>query len=298
MNCDDARQNLTLYIYGELDFNEEDVLEQHLDSCATCRTALEQERMLHQTLEHQQLQPSPELLQACRRELHSRIAVDAEASRPLWRKVIDWSRGLIPAPAILRPIGAFALVAMGFFGGKLWEATRGLTEPSVLRVRNFTPSPEGGVKLVVEEVRQRTMSGRLDDDRIQRMLLSAATDPSDAGLRARTMEVLKDSCERADVRQALLQALRSDPNAGVRLKALEGLKPFNRDPETRRILSSVLLADDNPGIRTMAIDLLADNMETDVIGTLQELMMRESNPYIRQKSLKALRERNASVETF
>jgi hypothetical protein len=298
MNCDHTRQNLTLYLYGELDFNDEEVLEHHLESCAACRSSLEQERALHQALDRQEFQPSPELLQACRRELRSRIAVDGEASRPLWRKLLDWSRGLVPAPAVLRPIGAFALVAVGFFGGKLWEATRGLNEPSVLRVRNFTPSPEGGVKLVVEEVRQRTMTGRLDDDRIQRMLLSAASDPSDAGLRARTMEVLKDSCERTDVRRALLEAVRSDPNAGVRLKALEGLKPYNRDPETRRILSAVLLADDNPGVRTMAIDLLADNMENEVIGTLQELMMRESNPYIRQRSLKALRERNASVETF
>ncbi len=298
MNCDLARQNLTLYLYGELDFNAEEALEHHLDGCSACRTALDHERELHATLDRQEFLPSPELLQACRLELQTRIAVERVAARPFHQKLWDWWRGLMPAPAILKPVGVFALVAIGFFGGKLWEATRGMTEPSVLRVRNFTPSPEGGVQLVVEEVRQKTMSGRLDDDRIQRMLLAAATDPSDAGLRVRTMDVLKDRSERSDVRRALLQALRSDPNPGVRLKALEGLKPYNRDPETRRVLSSVLLADDNPGVRTMAIDLLADNMETDVTGTLQELLMRENNPYIRQKSLQALRERNASLETF
>lgn len=298
MNCDLARQNLTLYLYGELDFNEEESLENHLDSCKDCKLALDKERDLHASLDRQEFQPSAELLQACRRELQTRVAVERVANQPMWRKILDWWRGVLPAPAILRPIGTFALVAMGFFGGKLWEATRGMTEPSVLRVRNFTPSAEGNVQLTVEEVRQRTMSGRLDDDRIQRMLLAAAADPSDAGLRVRTMEVLKDRSERTDVRRALLHAVRSDPNPGVRLKALEGLKPYNRDPETRRVLSSVLLADDNPGVRTMAIDLLADNTETEVIGTLQELLMRETNPYIRQKSLQALRERNASLETF
>jgi HEAT repeat protein len=152
--------------------------------------------------------------------------------------------------------------------------------------------------LVLEEVRQKTMTGRLDDDRIRQMLLTAAADPSDPGLRARTLDVLKDQGEETTVRRALLAALRQDTNSGVRLKALEGLKPFARDPETRKVLSQVLLTDDNPGVRTQAIDLLVENMQTEVIGTLQELIIRESNPYIRQKSLKALRDANASVETF
>jgi len=59
-----------------------------------------------------------------------------------------------------------------------------------------------------------------------------------------------------------------------------------------------LLRDDNPGVRTLAIDLLVNNMQSEVIGTLQEVITRESNPYIRQKSLNALRAVNASVETF
>ena len=84
----------------------------------------------------------------------------------------------------------------------------------------------------------------------------------------------------------------------MRLKAIDGLRRFAADPETQRVLSNVLLEDDNPGIRTRAIDLLVDNMQAGSIGTLQELIMRESNPYIRQKSLKALRAANASVETF
>ncbi|MBL8221773.1 MAG: HEAT repeat domain-containing protein, partial [Bryobacterales bacterium] len=149
-----------------------------------------------------------------------------------------------------------------------------------------------------EEVRQKTLSGRLDDERIRGMLLTAATDPSDAGLRARTLDVLKEQAEQSEVRRALLRALSWDSNPGVRLKAIEALRPVARDPETRRVLAQVLLDDDNPGVRTLAVDLLAGEVEIDVIGTLQEAVTRESNPYIRQKTLKALREANASVETF
>jgi hypothetical protein len=117
-------------------------------------------------------------------------------------------------------------------------------------------------------------------------------------LRARTLDALKAQCENSDVRRALLRALAWDSNPGVRLKAIEALRPVSRDPETRRVLAQVLLEDDNPGVRTQAVDMLARDVEIDVIGTLQEVIVRESNPYIRQKTLKALRDANASVETF
>ncbi|MBL8228328.1 MAG: HEAT repeat domain-containing protein [Bryobacterales bacterium] len=299
MNCESARQDFGLYLYGELDFNHEEALEQHLESCAACRSALEKEKAIFHVLDDAHHEPSPELLYACRRELRSRIGVPAAhaAKAGLWQRLGGWLHKALPAPAILRPAGALALLVLGFVGGKAWDSKIAWSEPSVMRVRNLS-SNQDGVHLVVEEVRQRTMKGQLDDDNIHRMLLAAASDPSDPGLRARTLDVLKERGERADIRKALLQALQSDTNPGVRLKAMEALRPFASDPETRRTLSQILLTDDNPGVRTQAIDLLVQHMNPDAIGTLQELIMREENPYIRQKSAKALREMNASVETF
>ncbi len=99
------------------------------------------------------------------------------------------------------------------------------------------------------------------------------------------------------VRRALLSALQNDPNPGVRLKALEALRGTT-DGETRRVLGQVLLTDDNPGIRTQAIDLLTQHQEPEMVGVLQELVSRENNNYVRLKCQKALREMNASVETF
>lgn len=299
MNCEMARQDFGLYLYGELDFNQEEALEQHLESCAGCRQQLEKERVIFQSLDEHKHEPSPELLYACRRELRSRIVVPATAAAKasLWERIGMWMSRALPSPAILRPAGALALLVLGFAGGKAWDSKISSSEPSVMRVRNLIPSRDG-VQLVVEEVRQRTMQGRVDDDNIQRMLLAAASDPSDPGLRARTLDILKDRCEQADIRKALLQALQSDTNPGVRLKAMEALRPFAGDPETRRTLSQILLSDENPGVRTQAIDLLVQHMNSDAIGTLQEVILREENPYIRQKSAKALREMNASVETF
>ncbi len=63
---------------------------------------------------------------------------------------------------------------------------------------------------------------------IQRLLLTAAKDPSDAGLRVESVDLLKNNSQSAEIRKALVYSLEHDPNAGVRLKALDGLKQFAR----------------------------------------------------------------------
>ncbi|MBL8176359.1 MAG: HEAT repeat domain-containing protein [Bryobacterales bacterium] len=299
MNCDAVKQDLSLYLYGELSFDEEERLEQHVGECSSCREELESLRAVHGALDVRETEPSPELLLACRRELRARtLAIRQSEDNTVWVRLRRFLTVTVPSPGFLRPVGALALLAFGFVGGRLWDESRTVNEPSALRVRNLTANQVGGVDLIVEEVRQKTLTGSLDDERIREMLLTAAMDPSDPGLRARTLEVLKQQAEQTEVRRALLKALSWDSNPGVRLKAIEALRPVSRDPETRRVLARVLLEDDNPGVRTQAVDLLADEVEIDVIGTLQEAIARESNPYIRQKTLKALREANASVETF
>jgi hypothetical protein len=92
----------------------------------------------------------------------------------------------------------------------------------------------------------------------------------------------------------------------VRLKALDGLKPFAQTPEVRKALMDALLKDDNPGVRKQAIDLLTQgigdsagqSIDRDVVGALQELMNRESNDYLRQRSQRVLELVNASAETY
>src|SRR5450755_3214086 len=131
-----------------------------------------------------------------------------------------------------------------------------------------------------------------------RLLLTAAKDPSDAGLRVESVNLLKNQPQSAVIRSALLYAVQHDSNAGVRLKALDGLKNFSDDPETRRVLTQVLLTDKNPGVRTQVIDLLVKQKNENMVGVLQELMHTENNGYVRMRCERALHDMNASVETF
>ena len=40
MNCESAGKNFSLFLYGELSFEEEQEFQDHLDGCEPCRAAL------------------------------------------------------------------------------------------------------------------------------------------------------------------------------------------------------------------------------------------------------------------
>lgn len=302
MNCGQVLDRLPLLLYGELSFDEEERIEQHTAVCESCRRELESLRQLHETLDQAEAAPPAGLLQNCRRELRLRLHEEQAGarSRP-WRAKLT---AFLSAPALLRPAGAFALLATGFLGARLWnpapEARPSLDAVPLAasRVRFVEPAKDGNVRITLEETRQRQILGRIDNSRIRELLLAAAQDPGDPGLRVETIDLLKSQNLTAEVRSALLSALRNDDNAGVRLKALEGIKPYAADPEVRRVLTDVLLHDDNPGIRTQAIELLTRHKQRDVVGPLQQLMQREENDYIRERTQRLLRDLNASVDSF
>ena len=292
MSCESIKDQMPLFLYGELSFDDEESFEQHLAGCGSCRRELARIRLLHTLVSENALTPSLPLLAECRRELRSNLPPDGAAHVRLWpiRRASFW----------LKPLAVAALLAIGFFSARAPVFNSGATFAGVTtsRVRNIEPDREGRVQLVVDETRQRVLSGKLDDENIRLLMISASREQSDPGLRAESVELLKSRCGSNDVREALLQALQHDNNSGVRLKALEGLRPFAAQPEVRKALSHALLSDDTPAIRTQAIDLLTASQSTDVVGVLQQLMEKESDNYIRLRTMKALREMNASAGTF
>lgn len=303
MNCESASKSFSLFLYGELSLEEEQSFQDHLDGCEACRRAFEREKTMHRLLEEREILPQAALLARCRRDLDLRLGT-AAPKRAGWRAWNPFG-GLRMWPALARPAGALALVALGFFGAR-WtsQPAAGLArqgsggEPVVSRVRYVQPAASGRVQLVVEETRQRVLTGDPDDDQIHRLLLAAARESSDAGLRAESMDILRTRPASDELRGALLYALQHDPNPGVRLKALDALKTYAGDPQVRGTLARVLLADDNPGVRTQAIDLLVMQKGDAIAGLLQGVIQKESNDYVRLRCQRALQEMDASVGTF
>lgn len=302
MNCDTVTKQLSLMLYGELSFDEEEIVQQHLDACAACRNELVKTQAVHSRLDNQGAEVDPVLLANCRRSLRLATGTLAEAGG----SASGFRFGLSIWNWFGKPASALTLIALGFFGARILPIESGHTAPMGLgdtgpvasRVRFVEPGESGRVQIVVEETRQRTLSGGMDDDGIRALLLHAARESSDPGVRVETMDLLKGQPQSQDVRKALLHALRQDTNAGVRLKALEALRPSAGDPDVRQALADVLLRDDNPGVRTQAVDLLTQKREPELVGVLQELMTRENNNYVRMKCQRVLADMNASAESF
>ncbi|MEO8050781.1 MAG: HEAT repeat domain-containing protein [Acidobacteriota bacterium] len=306
-NCDKVRGQFALLLYGELSFDEEERIESHLDGCAECRAALGRQKALHDALDGVAVTPSPALLVRCREDLAQSLPNEKPATglAAWWRRVNSgWN------VQFLRPMTAMALLAVGFFAAK---ATPGLNLPGTVasmglgnfggaQVRNVATEPDGRLRIVVDETRERTISGNRDDQHIRELLMAAAKEGSDAGLRAQTVTILVGDADASDVREALAFAMANDESTNVRLKAMEGLVRYTNDPVVQNALAHVLLNDPNSGMRTRVIDTLNEregqDLNRQMVGALQELMGREDDQDVRDRARRMLLSIKASAGTY
>lgn len=289
MNCDSVITAIPFYFYGELPAEQEEALEAHVERCPGCRRELERHKTVAAALDRSCVEPPPALLSQCRQDLMRSVTPMARAFSPVRFFQTAFSR-------LRQPLGALALVALGYFSGRIAPSLS--PEPTISTVRSVQPDAAGGVQITVDEIRRRVISGRSNDGNIRRLLLAAARDESNPGVRVESMEILKDHPGSPEIRGVLVEALQHDPNPGVRLTALEALKGFTPDAEIRNTLTRVLLADTDPGIRTQAVDLLIQRPDSSMVGVLQHMMGKEENGYVRLRCRNALEAMNASVGTF
>src|ERR1041385_3561185 len=192
MKCEEVLKTLPLFLYGELSFEDEERLEAHIDQCESCRAALATDKAMFRSLDDAELLPTQDMLDDSRAKLRQRLVYAEPVHASFWDKVRQgFSINFHFAPGLAQPVGAVLMLALGFLGarfapssitGKLGFAGV-VTEPVSSRVRYVEPVSAGKVQIVVDETHQRVLSGNIEDPSIQRFLLTAAKDPSDAGLR-------------------------------------------------------------------------------------------------------------------
>src|SRR5262249_48884728 len=157
------------------------------------------------------------LLRECRLNLQDRLELASEPQHSgsgWWVRFVNSISVQPSKPATwLRPIGATALIALGFFGARLTPllergnsayGSLAVTGSASPRVRFVEPAADGRIQIVLDETRQRTVTGALEDQGIRSLLLAAAKDPSDPSLRYETLEILSARGQSADIRDALL----------------------------------------------------------------------------------------------
>ena len=128
MNCDWTKENVVLYIYGELADDAKFAFEQHVRQCLGCRRELEEALALKDAMAAAPVKDvSPSFLAANRMQLQEALE-HAEQSRNIFSSFIfdatGWFHQIKLAPAMTA-----ALLMLGFVGGvgttyKMMEAKR------------------------------------------------------------------------------------------------------------------------------------------------------------------------------
>jgi len=208
----------------------------------------------------------------------------------------NWLRQVRFSPAL-----ASAILILGFAGGVGTSykvlghspagPTRGATptpaEASITGIRSVTQDPATNqINIQYDTVSTQQAQGSMNDQRIQQLLLFAARNNYNSGVRMDSVDLLTQKPDVSQVREALVYALRYDTNPGVRLKALDGLGRFVKDDvRVRDVVLEALVNDSNPGVRTEALRLIEPvKADGSVRGVLMTLAAKDQSQYIKSQA--------------
>lgn len=301
MKCEWVQENVVLYVYDELPDDARHELEQHVARCATCMAEVQAVKAFRTDMAKLPVQePSPNFLTDSRMKLQEALE-SAEQGGWFSRLVFEpmnWLNQVRFAPAL-----AAAIFIVGFAGGigatyKMVKATPTIESPagtpnsaaavaSVSGVSSIVQQPGSSqVTIKYDTVVPQQATGSFSDPQIQQLLLYAARNNFNPGVRMDSVNLLTQQPNNEHVREALLYALRYDSNTGVRLKALDGLGPYVKsDTQVRDAVLEALMSDTNPGIRIEALRLLDPvRADSSVRIVLQRLAQKDENRYIRSQA--------------
>jgi hypothetical protein len=302
MNCEWVRENIVLQVYGELPDDARHELEQHVARCTDCAAELKAEREFHAVLSQiPSVEPTPNLLAASRMRLQEGLETVEQGH--FWRKLaldpMQWLRQVKFSPAL-----ASAILILGFAGGVgttykffprpaqgqvagVTADTGNPTEASVTGIRSITQAPgTNQISIKYDTVKTEQADGSLNDQRIQQLLLYAARNNYNSGVRMDSVDLLTQRPTDMQFRETLVYTLQNDSNPGVRLKSLDALGVFVKDDvRVRDAVLAALVNDSNSGVRTEALRLIEPvKADGSVRGVLMTLAAKDSNQYIRSQA--------------
>lgn len=298
MKCEWVRENIVLHVYGELADDARHELEQHVARCADCAAELKAEQDFHTLLLQDKVtEPSPNLLAASRMRLQESLET-AQQGGILSRLPFDpasWLRQVRFSPAL-----ASVILILGFSGGMLTAyrvIPRGPQGPgtvpppqqeaSIAAIDSVTQVPGSNeVTIKYNTVETQEASGSMSDQKIQQLLLFAARNNYNSGVRVDSVDLLAQRTGDLLVREALIYALQNDTNPGVRLKSLNALGNYVKDDtNVRDAVLRALVNDSNQGVRIEALRLIEPvKADGSVRGVLMALAAKDQSTYIKSQA--------------
>ena len=300
MKCEWVRENIVLQVYGELADDVRHELEQHVSRCADCAAELKAQQDFHALLlEDRAADPTPNLLASSRMRLQEALETAQQGS--FWSRLpfdpMEWLRQVRFSPAL-----ASVILILGFAGGvgtayRIYAhpttvagipvVTPTSSEASISGIDSVTPLPgTDQVSIKYNTVSTQEAQGSLNDQKIQQLLLYAARNNYNSGVRVDSVDLLAQRSGDMQVREALIYALQNDTNPGVRLKSLTALGTYVKtDTNVRDAVLRALVNDANSGVRIEALRLIEPvKADGSVRGVLMALAAKDQSTYIKSQA--------------
>ena len=302
MKCEWVRENIVLQVYGELADDARHELEQHVARCADCAAELKAEQDFHALLaQDRAADPSPNLVAASRMRLQE--ALETAKQGTIWSRLAfdpaNWLLQMKFSPAL-----AAAILIVGFVGGigtmreiygsrptdtgKIIDTTNPVpTEASIASISSIVQDPgTNQVSIKYNAVSTQEAQGSLNDQKIQQLLLYAARNNYNSGVRVDSVDLLAQKTGDMQVRAALMYTLQNDTNPGVRLKSLDALGNYvKNDTNVRDSVLRALVNDSNSGVRIEALRLIEPvKADGSVRGVLMALAAKDQSTYIKSQA--------------
>ena len=289
---------LVLALYDELTDKEERTLNDHLQTCSSCRRQQEDMTKFHALLNyHKPAEVRQDQLLRARTGLQGALANTRHStdSGGFFENLLGISpHGMRIAFSAALALSVGLLAGYALFGGQRAEPARPAPpEEKITNVRFLTPrSEDGHVEFFYESVSSGVAKGNINDPAIQKLLAEALMNEQNPGIRLRTVSTLASRAQKSgsadrEIKAALILTIRTDRNQGVRLEALEALRQLPFDPQVKEALLDVLTHDKNPALRIAAIKSLQaaksepGAMDQDVMQAMKERVYTDNNSYIR-----------------
>jgi len=290
-----------LQVYGELADDARHELEQHVARCGDCAAELKAEQDFHTLLSQDRAaDPTPNLLTSSRMRLQE--ALETAPQGTFWSRLpfdpVIWLRQVRFSPAL-----ASAILIFGFAGGVgtaykvLPHGTAGpgpgptpppvVSDASIAGISSIVQDPgTNQVSIKYNAVSTQEVQGSLNDQKIQQLLLYAARNNYNSGVRVDSVDLLAQRSSDMQVREALIYALQNDTNPGVRLKSLDALGNYvKNDTNVRDAVLRALVNDSNSGVRIEALRLIEPvKADGSVRGVLMALAAKDQSTYIKSQA--------------
>ncbi len=300
MKCEWVRENIVLQVYGELADDARHELEQHVARCADCAAELKAEQEFHALLgQDRASDPTPNLVAASRMRLQEALETAKQGS--FWSRLAfdpaNWLLQMKFSPAL-----AAAILIVGFLGGvgttyKIYgthvQPGPGPgpgpvpTEASITGISSIVQEPgTNQISIKYNTVSTQEAQGSLNDQKIQQLLLYAARNNYNTGVRFDSVDLLAQRSGDTQVREALIYALQNDTNPGVRLKSIGALGNYVKDDtNVRDAVLRALVNDTNSGVRIEALRLIEPvKADGSVRGVLMALAAKDQSTYIKSQA--------------